>query len=76
MTLREDSIPTTAPRTSSLLLLGTLATAVVLLAAACGGGADETPTGTSDAPDVVSDDPSSDASVGQEAVVTVYSSPT
>lgn len=76
MTLRKDSIPFTAQRLSSILLLWAPAAAVILLAAACGGSTSETTEGVSDTPDVVSDDIIPDGSAGQETAITVYSSPT
>lgn len=73
MILRKDSIPSTAQRVSSLLLLSALAATVILLVA-CGGSTREAPGVTPDAPDVVSDGIVPDGSAGQDAVIRVYSS--
>ncbi len=66
----------TVHRVGFLPIIGALAAAVMLLAAACGGSAGETPTATSNGPDAVSDDPGSGDIAAQDAVITVYSSPT
>ena len=49
---------------------------VMLLVAACGGATGVEPAPTSDVPTAVSNSTASDATIGQEAGVTLYRSPT
>lgn len=76
MTRLESATLLTIRHPGSFLLLGAVATLVILLVAACGGTTGVEPAETSDVPDVISGGTGSPASVGQDAVVTLYRSPT